>query len=60
MTTTIALLGAGGKMGCRITDNMKDHSDYTMLYVEISEQGVANLAERGVSTTAQADALAAA
>ncbi|MEQ8676607.1 MAG: phosphogluconate dehydrogenase C-terminal domain-containing protein [Aggregatilineales bacterium] len=60
MTTTIALMGAGGKMGCRITDNMKDLSDYDMRYIEVSEQGVANLAERGLTPTPQADALAAA
>ena len=28
--TTIALLGAGGKMGCRIADNLRDHPDYRM------------------------------
>ena len=27
--TTVALFGAGGKMGCRITDNLKD-LDYDM------------------------------
>jgi hypothetical protein len=57
----IALMGAGGKMGCRITDNMLKHLDqYTMHYVEISEQGIANLAQRGVAPEPQADALAAA
>jgi hypothetical protein len=58
MTTTIALMGAGGKMGCRITRNVKDHPDYKVHYVEISHQGKANLAELGVSTTPQAEALA--
>ena len=37
--TTIALMGAGGKMGCRITRNMKDLPDYKMQYVEISKAG---------------------
>ena len=60
MTTTIALMGAGGKMGCRITDNVKDLSEYEMLYIEVSQQGVANLAERGLTPTPQADALASA
>jgi hypothetical protein len=27
MRTRVALLGAGGKMGCRITDNLKDCPD---------------------------------
>lgn len=57
MATTVTLLGAGGKMGCRLTDNLKDHPDYRMLYVEVSEAGQARLAERGVSVTAAEDAL---
>jgi hypothetical protein len=50
--TTIALMGAGGKMGCRITDRLKD-SEYRMLYVEVGEAGIANLAERGLEPTPQ-------
>jgi hypothetical protein len=50
-TTTIALLGAGGKMGCRITDHLKGNPAYTMRYVETAERGLANLAARGVHTT---------
>jgi hypothetical protein len=38
-------MGAGGKMGCRITDNMQHRPGYEMLYVEISEPGL-NLAKR--------------
>jgi D-apionate oxidoisomerase len=57
--TTIALFGAGGKMGCRITDRLKD-SDYQMRYIEISPAGVANLAQRGLSPTPEAEALAVA
>ncbi len=57
---SIALMGAGGKMGCRITDNMKDLPQYKLHYVEVSPQGIANLAERGVTTTPQTEALAAA
>lgn len=58
MTITIALMGAGGKMGCRITDNVKDMPEYTMRYVEVSQGGIDNLAQRGLSPTPQADALA--
>lgn len=54
----VALMGAGGKMGCRITDNMKNLPEYQMYYVEVSEQGKANLAQRGLSTTPQDEALA--
>lgn len=55
--TTIALMGAGGKMGCRITDRLKD-SEYRMLYVEISPAGIDNLAARGLRPTSQSEALA--
>ncbi len=56
MPTTIALFGAGGKMGCRLTDNLKD-SGYRMRYVEISDDGIENLRARGLSTTPQDEAL---
>lgn len=58
MTIKIALMGAGGKMGCRLTDNLKDLPDYDMAYVEVSEMGIANLAQRGLSVTPQDEALA--
>src|SRR5437773_205283 len=55
--TTIALFGAGGKMGCRLTDNLMTRPEYRMRYVEVSEAGVANLAARNLTPTPQADAL---
>lgn len=55
----IALMGAGGKMGCRITDNLMRMPDkYQMFYVEVSEAGITNLAQRGLKPTPQAEALA--
>jgi len=56
--TTIALIGAGGKMGCRIADNLKDLPAFSMRYVEVGEQGLKNLAERGLASTEQNQALA--
>jgi hypothetical protein len=50
-------MGAGGKMGCRITDNLVRHPEYEVAYVEVSGPGIANLAERGLSPTPAADAL---
>ncbi|TLS50928.1 semialdehyde dehydrogenase [Paenibacillus antri] len=47
--TNIMLIGAGGKMGCRIADNLKDTHD--VLYVENGEQGIRNLADRGLTPT---------
>jgi D-apionate oxidoisomerase len=55
--TTIALIGAGGKMGCRITDHLKSNPDYSLKYVECSERGIANMAERGVKPTPQDEAV---
>lgn len=50
--TTVALLGAGGKMGLRITDNLLQ-TDYEVRYVEASEAGRATLTERGVSCSGE-------
>jgi D-apionate oxidoisomerase len=55
--TTIALFGAGGKMGCRITDNLKDATDFETYYIEVSEAGINNLKQRGLSPTPADEAL---
>lgn len=57
---TLALIGAGGKMGCRIADHLKALPDYRMLYVETGERGLANLRERGVAPTPRDEAVRAA
>lgn len=57
MPMTVAIFGAGGKMGCRIADNLQASSD-EVLYVEVSPAGVARLAERGLLTTPHAEAVA--
>ena len=48
--TKIALVGAGGKMGCRLTDNLLKCPHYLLDYLEISEQGIQNLGKRNVVT----------
>ncbi len=58
MKTKVALIGAGGKMGCRLADNLMKSEDYEVDYVEVSGPGVANLASRGLKTTAMDEALA--
>ncbi len=55
--TKVALLGAGGKMGCRITGNIKDRTEYDVAYVEINEDGIARLKDIGVSVTPRDDAI---
>lgn len=46
----IALIGAGGKMGMRLTRNLKD-SPFSMSYVEISPLGQEKLSELGIQIT---------
>lgn len=55
--TTITLLGAGGKMGLRIADNLRK-TDYEVRYVEVSDRGKAALAERGITPMSAEEALA--
>lgn len=58
--TTIALLGAGGKMGVRLSTNLQG-SDYDVRHVEVGEAGRARLrAELGLECVSLDDALAAA
>lgn len=56
MKTKIALIGAGGKMGCRLTDNLKN-STYEMSYVEISPAGLERLAQRNITATSAEEAV---
>jgi D-apionate oxidoisomerase len=55
--TTIALVGAGGKMGCRLTDNFLKCDPYLLHYLEISEQGINNLSKRNVTVSTDKNAV---
>jgi hypothetical protein len=58
--TTIALFGAGGKMGCRLSKNLLG-SRFSVRHVEVSEAGKTRLmSELGISTVAPEVALAGA
>jgi hypothetical protein len=46
----VTLIGAGGKMGLRLTHNLKS-SKYEVTYFEISPQGIDKLREKGVAVT---------
>jgi hypothetical protein len=48
----VALVGAGGKMGLRLTSNLKN-SGYLMSYHEISPSGIEKLDEKGVKASEQ-------
>ncbi|NJM17126.1 MAG: semialdehyde dehydrogenase [Bacteroidales bacterium] len=51
MSLKVTLVGAGGKMGMRLTKNLKNAPEYQMSYLEVSEEGKKRLAEMGISVT---------
>jgi hypothetical protein len=57
MTITIALFGAAGNMGTRISNTLKDDSEYRLLHIEAGESGRAKLRERGIIAVTKEDAL---
>lgn len=57
MAMKVALMGAGGKMGMRITNNIKDKPEYDVTYIEVSDPGIANLKGIGVEVTPEDEAL---
>jgi D-apionate oxidoisomerase len=54
----LTLLGAGGKMGGRLTDNLRHRTEYSIDYVEISDDGRTRLAEQQIEITRLEVALA--
>ena len=57
--TKIAILGAGGKMGCRLIDNLRKCPERNqLLLVEVGEIGRNRIAERGLQTTLESTAIA--
>jgi D-apionate oxidoisomerase len=57
MNIKVSLVGAGGKMGCRLTDNFLKTHGYDVSYLEVSPQGIENLKKRGVSVSRQEQAI---
>ena len=57
LPTSIALVGAGGKMGCRIIDHLKSDRAYRLSCVEVSPAGLQNLQARGAQAVSPAEAL---
>lgn len=58
MSKIITLVGAGGKMGCRITDNFIK-SGYRVHYLEVAPKGLENLRARGIVVAEAAPAVPA-
>ena len=46
----VTLVGAGGKMGMRLTHNLKN-SNYEMSYLEVSQQGIEKLKNIGIAVS---------
>ena len=56
--TRVALLGAGGKMGFRISKKLKDLNEYSVQYVEIAPEAIKRLDEIGIHVSPQSEAIA--
>lgn len=52
----VTLVGAGGKMGCRLTDNLKS-SQFEMAYLEVSPEGVERVRSKGVDISFPEDVI---
>ncbi len=57
MAMSVAVLGAGGNMGRRITGSLKDDDRYQLRLIEPSDRGRARLAELGREAVEQAAGL---
>ena len=57
---TVALLGAAGKIGTRVSDKLRDDCEYNLLCVEAGDAGLRKLRDRGFTAVAQEQALGAA
>jgi D-apionate oxidoisomerase len=60
LMTTIALFGAAGKIGTRISNRLSEQAEYQVLYVEAGEAGLARLRANGLAPTPKEEACAAA
>src|SRR3712207_9193207 len=58
--TQVALLGAGGNMGRRITRSLRDSSQYKLRLIEPSERGRTLIEQAGLRTLRQAEGLSGA
>jgi len=57
MKKIITLVGAGGKMGCRIADNFIRKPDFQIHHLELSPAGRENLKARGLAVSQQKTAV---
>jgi len=57
MKKKVTLVGAGGKMGMRLTPRLQKADDYEMSYLEVSDAGMLRLKSLGVATSKEDDVL---
>lgn len=56
--TTVVVMGAGGKMGTRTSNNLMKHQDkYDVLLVENAPKGIQGIRDRGFDVTPEEEAL---
>jgi D-apionate oxidoisomerase len=58
--TKVTLVGAGGKMGVRLSNNLKNHPEYDTSYLEVSPEGLERMNAIGISPSKPEDAIPAA
>lgn len=58
--TTVAILGAGGNMGRRITGSLRDDARYDLRLIEPGDRGRQHICEQGLEVHGQAEGLAGA
>jgi hypothetical protein len=54
--TAVTIMGAGGKMGYRVSTNLRGHG-YDLRHVEVSESGRSRLVAIGITCASEAEAL---
>lgn len=57
MSLTVSVIGAGGKMGTRVTNNLTKHKEYNLLFCEKSDNGIQSIQERGFEVTDTVEAV---
>lgn len=55
--TKVTLIGAGGKMGVRLSNNLNNHPDYETSYLEVSPEGLERMKAIGISASNPEDSI---
>ncbi|WP_158856598.1 phosphogluconate dehydrogenase C-terminal domain-containing protein [Lunatibacter salilacus] len=55
--TKVTLVGAGGKMGVRLSNNLNKHPDYETSYLEVSAEGLERMKAIGIQVSNPEDSI---